>query len=142
MAAYDSIRASTARLIGAKSDEIALVKNTSEGICTVAGGLDWKPGDRVVAFQEEFPANLYPWKRLETKGVYVEWLSINDPLDRIADACRGAKLLAVSFVQYLSGLRADLRAIGEICQSNRNFFLRRCHSGPWRISTRRGSGSY
>jgi selenocysteine lyase/cysteine desulfurase len=123
LSAYEDIRVAAARLMGAGRDEIAIVKNTSEGICAVAGGLEWKPGDRVVAFREEFPANFNPWKRLEAKRVQVDWLSITDPLDRVADACRGAKLLAVSFVQYLSGLRADVKALGEICRNCGCFFF-------------------
>jgi cysteine desulfurase/selenocysteine lyase len=112
---YTGLRAAAARLMGADHGEIALVKNTSEGIATIAVGLDWRPGDKVVAFREEFPANYYPWKRLEETGITVEWLSYLDPLDRIDHACRGARLLAISFVQYLSGHRVDLEAIGEIC---------------------------
>src|SRR5215471_2717222 len=60
MATYEAIRKSTARLINASPGEIALVKNTSEGIATVAMGMRWKPGDIVVAFEEEFPANYLP----------------------------------------------------------------------------------
>jgi selenocysteine lyase/cysteine desulfurase len=123
MAAYDELRAAAARLVNSAPSEIALVKNTSEGIATVAMGLDWKPGDRMVGFREEFPANYFPWKRLEEKGVRVTWLSVEDPLDCIDDACRGAKLLAISFVQFLSGYRAPLEAIGEICRRNRCIFL-------------------
>jgi selenocysteine lyase/cysteine desulfurase len=115
METYEGLRLATARLIGAHRNEIAIVKNTSEGIATVAQGLEWRPGDKIVAFREEFPANYYPWKRLEETGVGVEWLSYLDPLDRIDEACRGARLLAISFVQYLSGHRVDLEAIGEIC---------------------------
>jgi selenocysteine lyase/cysteine desulfurase len=113
--AYEGLRVATARLIGADRSEIAIVKNTSEGVATIAMGLDWRPGDKVVAFREEFPANFYPWKRLEGRGIQLEWLSIDDPLERIDQAARGARLLAISFVQYLSGSRADLEAIGEIC---------------------------
>lgn len=120
---YEGLREAAARLIGAHRDEIAQVKNTSEGIATVALGVDWRAGDRVVGFQEEFPANFFPWKRLERKGVRVEWLSTADPLDRIDQACRGARLLAVSFVQFLSGYRADIRAIGEICHRHGCLFL-------------------
>jgi selenocysteine lyase/cysteine desulfurase len=115
---YEGIRRSAARLIHATPEEIALVKNTSEGIATIAMGLDWKPGDRIVGFTEEFPANLYPWKRLEAKGVSVTWLSIYDPLERIEEATRGARLLAISFVNFLSGYRAPIQAIGEICRRN------------------------
>jgi len=120
---YEGLRVAAARLIGAHRNEIALVKNTSEGIATVAMGIDWRPGDKIVAFREEFPANYYPWKRLEAAGVRVEWLSYLDPLDRVDQACRGARLLAISFVQYLSGYRADLEAIGEICHRHGCAFL-------------------
>jgi len=122
-AVYEGLRVAAARLIGAERGEIALVKNTSEGIAMVATGLDWKPGDRMVGFREEFAANYYPWKRLEEKGVAVTWLSVEDPLERIEEACRGARLLAISFVQFLSGYRAPIQAIGEICHRNRCIYL-------------------
>jgi selenocysteine lyase/cysteine desulfurase len=120
---YAGLRLSAGRLIGATPAEIAIVKNTSEGIATVAIGIDWRAGDRMVAFREEFAANYLPWKRLEARGVRVEWLSVGDPLDRIDEAARGARLLAVSFVQYLSGYRADLAVIGEICRRRGCFFF-------------------
>ena len=121
--AYQGVRVFAAQLIGALPAEIALVKNTSEGIATIAMGVDWKPGDKIVGFREEFPANLLPWIRLEAKGVRVEWLSVTDPLDRIDEACRGARLLAVSYVNYLSGHRVDLHSIGEICRRRGCFFF-------------------
>lgn len=123
LAAYEGLRGAAARLVGAEPAEIALVKNTSEGIATVAMGLDWKPGDRMVGFREEFPANYFPWKRLEQKGVTVTWLSVEDPLEHIEQASRGAKLLAISFVQFLSGYRAPIQEIGEICRRNHCIFL-------------------
>lgn len=122
-AAYEGLRVAAARLIHAHRDEIAIVKNTSEGIATIAMGIDWRPGDAVVAFREEFPANYFPWKRLEARGIEVRWLSITDPLDRIADAARGARLLAISHVNYLSGYRVDLEAIGAICRANRAIYF-------------------
>jgi len=123
LAAYEGVRQAAARLMGASPREIAIVKNTSEGVAVVATGVDWKAGDKVVAFREEFPANYYPWKKLEESGVDVTWLSVEDPLDKIDSACRGARLLAISFVQYLSGYRADLNAIGEICRRRGCFFF-------------------
>jgi len=120
---YEKLRVAAARLIGAERGEIALVKNTSEGIAMVAAGIHWQPGDRVVAFREEFPANYYPWLRLEEHRVYVDWLSVTDPLDTIDRAAQGAKLLAISFVQYLSGFRADIEAIGQICHRHGCFFF-------------------
>lgn len=120
---YDGLRRAAARLIGSDPSEIAQVKNTSEGIATIALGMAWRPGDKLVCFREEFPANYYPWQRLENQGLRIEWLSVTDPLDRIDEAAKGARLLAISFVQYLSGYRADLVAIGEICRRRDVFFF-------------------
>jgi selenocysteine lyase/cysteine desulfurase len=123
MESYSGLRRATARLIHASADEIAIVKNTSEGVATVAIGLDWKTGDRVIAFREEFPANYYPWLRLERRGVAITWLSIHDPLEKIAAAIPGARLLAISHVNYLSGYRVDLDSIGELCNRYGCFFF-------------------
>jgi selenocysteine lyase/cysteine desulfurase len=123
MDAYAGLRRAAARLINASPEEIAIVKNTSEGIATVALGLDWKAGDRVIAFKEEFPSNYYPWLRLERRGVEITWLSIYDPLEKISAAIPGARLLAVSFVNYLSGYRVDLEAIGKLCRQHGCFYF-------------------
>ena len=123
MKCYDDFRAQAARMINAEPGEMAIVKNTSEGIATVQMGLNWQPGDVVVAFREEFPANYFPWQRLESKGVEVRWLSIYDSLDQIDAAAKGARLLAISYVNYLSGHRVDLEAIGEICARHHVFYL-------------------
>lgn len=123
LAAYEGLRTETARLINASPREIAIVKNTSEGIATVALGIDWKPGDIVVAFREEFPANYYPWQRLASRGVEIRWLSIHDSLEAIDRAAQGARLLAISFVNYLSGHRVDLTAIGQICRRHGVFYF-------------------
>lgn len=123
MACYEGLRRSSARLVNARPSEIAIVKNTSEGIAIVANGLPWRAGDKAVAFVEEFPANYHPWKRLEPLGVEVRWLSIFDPLDRIDEAAQGARLLAISFVNYLNGYRVDLDAIGEICARHNCLFF-------------------
>ncbi len=123
MDCYQGLREATAKLINSKPEEIAIVKNTSEGIATVALGLDWKAGDRIVAFKEEFPANYYPWLRLEARGVQLTWLSIYDSLETIGEAVKGARLLAISYVNYLSGHKVDIRAIGELCREHNCFYF-------------------
>lgn len=120
---YTGLRKGTARMINASPEEIAVVKNTSEGIATVAMGLDWRAGDKIVAFEDEFPANQYPWQRLAARGVTIEWLKPDDTLEKIETAARGARLLAISFVQFLSGYKADLVGIGEICRRHGVIFF-------------------
>jgi cysteine desulfurase / selenocysteine lyase len=121
--AYAGLRRAAARMIHAAPEEIALMKNTSEGISTIANGLDWRAGDVIVAFEQEFPSNQFPWQRLESKGVKIKWLKFTDPADRIFEAAKGAKLLAISFVQYLSGFRAHLTEIGDICRDLHTIFF-------------------
>ncbi|MFL6354472.1 MAG: aminotransferase class V-fold PLP-dependent enzyme [Bryobacteraceae bacterium] len=123
MEAYAGLRAAAAKLINASPGEIAIVKNTSEGIATVAEGMDWKPGDKVIVFEEEFPANYYPWMRLERRGVEIVRLSIYDPGEKIAAAIREARLLAISYVNYLSGFRVDLQRMGQLCGHHGCFFF-------------------
>ncbi|MBI2687183.1 MAG: aminotransferase class V-fold PLP-dependent enzyme [Acidobacteria bacterium] len=123
LACYDGVRREAARLLNADPGEIAIVKNTSEGIATVALGLDWRSGDRIVAFHDEFPANQYPWIKLAEKGMAITWLRPDAPLEEIDRAAKGARLLAISYVQFLSGYRCDLTAIGEICARHGVFFF-------------------
>lgn len=118
MTALEETRRVLARLIGCHDDEVAFIKNTSEGLALIALGLDWRAGDRMVVPECEFPANLYPWLTMRERGIRVELLpeaALTD-LDLLAARCRGARLLAVSFVQYLSGHRLDLDAVGRICR--------------------------
>ncbi len=65
----EEVRQSGAELIGAGTDEIALIRNTTEGINLVAEGFPWQPGDNVVLPADEFPSNLYPWMNLASRGV-------------------------------------------------------------------------
>lgn len=123
MKCYSELRVAAARLINTGKDEIAIVKNTSEGISVIAEGFPWKAGDQVIAFREEFPANYYPWLRLAERGVKLKWLSIYDPIEVIADALPGTRLLAISFVNYLSGFRVNLEALGQLCRQHDCFFF-------------------
>ena len=124
MKTYDGLRDVTAKLINSHPGEIAIVKNTSEGIATIANGMSWQPGDRIIVFEEEFPANQYPWQRLEQiKGVKLDWLRADGPLEKLEQAAKGARMVAISFVQFLTGFRADIEAIGKICRQNGCFFF-------------------
>ncbi|HSH29542.1 MAG TPA: aminotransferase class V-fold PLP-dependent enzyme [Thiohalobacter sp.] len=114
------LRARLQRLIGARGmDEIALLKNTSEGLSFIAAGLDWRAGDNVVITNQEFPSNRVVWESLRPRGVEVRYadVGVEDPeqavIDRVDDRTR---LVALSAVQYGTGLRLDLRRIGRRCE--------------------------
>ncbi|MBT3366649.1 MAG: aminotransferase class V-fold PLP-dependent enzyme [Nitrospina sp.] len=120
LAGIDQSRKSFARLINAGTDEVAFVKNTSEGLSIVANGLDWKTGDNVVIPDIEFPANVYPWWNLKRLGVEtrmvrsVEGRVLFDDLVKQVDA--RTKLISISSVECNSGFRCELNRIGEFCK--------------------------
>jgi len=116
------LRARIQRMINAESPErIAFTGNTSDAINIVASGIRWKAGDRVLVNDLEFPANVWPYANLRRLGVELDFLKCPD--GRVStDAVAGAltprtRLVALSAVQFLSGHRADLSAIGAICRS-------------------------
>jgi cysteine desulfurase/selenocysteine lyase len=119
MEGVEAARRQAARLLSAGAHEIAFVTNTSEGLSVVAGGLDWRVGDRVLVARPDFPSNIYPWMDLERKGVAVDYVSRREGRIQVEDlekALRpGTRLLTVSSVDFLSGYRADLAAMGAFC---------------------------
>lgn len=101
-------------------DDIALVKNTSEAISFVAYGLPWRAGDNIVSCLEEFPSNRIPWESLKNQGVSLRLADFNrvktpeEALFSLVD--RRTRLIAVSSVQYGSGLALNLEHIGDFCR--------------------------
>ena len=124
---YRRTRSAAAQLIHAKPSEIAFVKNTTEGIQMVANGLKWKRGDNVVITDRGFPANVYPWLNLKSKGVETRFAPEIDgriPLDTLFDQVdENTRIISISSVEFASGFRHDLNQIGEFCQQNDIFFL-------------------
>ncbi len=122
----ERIRQRTAELLNANPDEITFIKNTSEGLSFVANGLNWSTGDNIVTTNAEFPANIYPWQGLQANGVKVRMVLEEDgriPLERLMQTVDSrTRLVTISSVQYASGYRTDLAALGEFCQSKGVFF--------------------
>ncbi|HEX8373059.1 MAG TPA: aminotransferase class V-fold PLP-dependent enzyme [Chthoniobacterales bacterium] len=108
-----------AKLLGAQADEIALLGPTSLGLSLFANGLDWEPGDEVVCYQEDYPANVYPWLALERLGVKLRYLQpekmgeITPELVAAAITPR-TKLVALASCHFLTGYRIDHDAIGRL----------------------------
>jgi cysteine desulfurase/selenocysteine lyase len=122
------VRRLAAQLINAPSSEdVCFVPNTTAGIGLVAEGFPWKPGENVVLASEEYPSNQYPWLNLAVRGVEVRpvpsrggRVEIDDVRATMDDRTR---VLAMSFVQFASGFRADLDALGELCRDRGVFFF-------------------
>lgn len=108
------------------SDDIALLKSTSEGLSFIAHGLEWKPGDNIVIPAEEFPSNRIVWQSLQTQGVEVRRIAVehaSDPEQTLLDATDdNTRLISVSAVQYASGFRLRLELLGTYCRKHNILF--------------------
>lgn len=119
---YSSIartRSLVAQLLNVPRDDIAFTKNTSQGLSIVAASMPWQPGDVVVTIKGEFPANVYPWLALQQRGVTVRFVKPRNgriDLNDLDVALAGARLLAISWVQYSNGFKIDLDALSRLCQ--------------------------
>lgn len=124
----EEVRSIAAALIQAAADEIAFVKNTTDGITVVAEGFPWQSGDNIVTLANEFPSNQYPWLNLASRGVETRRVEPEEAgeggvigrfnLDRVAAACdRRTRMISVSWVGYASGYRLDLDAAARLAHS-------------------------
>lgn len=115
-------RATLARLISAHPDEVAIIPNTTEGLLLVAQGFPWQPGDALLTGEMEFTANVYPWLPLREQGVEIVRLPARDNcilLEDVEGALRAnprIRLLVLSFVEFGTGFRNDLAALGKLCR--------------------------
>lgn len=115
-----------AKLIHTVPDRIAFIDNTSNGLNILAQGVNWKYGDRIILNDIEFPSNVYPFLNLKTHGVEIDFVKSRDGIVSAEDILRAVtpktRLISLSFVQFLSGYRADLLKIGEYCSKNNIIF--------------------
>ena len=107
-----------AEMLGVRSEEIAFMRNTSDGFSGAAAGMNWRKGDNIVTFSREFPANFYPWRMIRDKfGVEIRFCAEEngrielDELTGLID--ENTRLVTISAVQYSSGFRADLERVGK-----------------------------
>ena len=121
-------RALLANLLGARPDQIAFMRNTSDGLSTVANGLTWRRGDNIVTFNREFPSNIYPWLRVrdafgvevrmcEERGGRIDFAELANLIDH------NTRVVAISHVQFASGFRMDLERLGRIVRQHDALFV-------------------
>ena len=122
-------RLGIAQLINCDPSEVALATNTGYGLNLAARALPLKPGDVVLLSDKEFPANVYPWLMLRDQGITVEmarcrpegWPDEEYLLQRLRDP--QVRVLAVSFVQFSNGYRADLQKLSAACRANGTYLV-------------------
>jgi selenocysteine lyase/cysteine desulfurase len=112
-----------AKFVNASPDEIAILKNTSEGLNIAANGIPFRPRDSVVLNEAEHPNNIYCWLNLRNKGVEVRWFKTRNGQVQVEDiaavADSSTRAVAVALVNYAPGNRNDIKAISRFCRERR-----------------------
>jgi selenocysteine lyase/cysteine desulfurase len=125
----DRLRSAAARLLDVPDDDLAFVKNTSEGLGLIAGGYPFKAGDEVIGYEHEYPANYHPWAVLERRGVGFVRIPNADlgvgaekrPAGWSLECLKNlvtpkTRMIAISHVQFTSGFAANLEQLGKFCE--------------------------
>lgn len=118
IATKERCRSLVAAMIGARDENVAFLRNTSDGFSAIAAGMKWQKGDNIVSFVGEFPSNFYPWRSVRDQfGVELRLCAERDGRvdedELISMIDSKTKLVAISAVQFASGFRANLQRIGE-----------------------------
>jgi selenocysteine lyase/cysteine desulfurase len=137
-AILDGLREAAATMLKTSPGNLAFVKNTSEGINLIANGYRFEPGDQVISYVHEYPANYYPWKLQERRGVELVLLPDREfPLtpspspgwrweqrpvawamsDLEARVTPRTRIVALSHVQFASGFVADVKTLADFCNA-------------------------
>ena len=110
----DEIRTSAARLVNATAGDIAFVPNAATALAWLFLGMEWRPGDRIVTLENEFPNNLYHAATLARRGVEL----VETPWSALQDAVNEqTRAVLVSTVNYTTGFRPDLKALSQWLRS-------------------------
>lgn len=122
-----SLKKNLARLINAPDpDSIALSKSTSEALSIIAYGIDFQAGDNIVISNQEFPSNRIVWESLADRGVEVIAVDLNSdhsPEQALMQHCnKKTRLLSISSVQFATGLKLNLQALGDYCHTENILF--------------------
>lgn len=111
------LKGKLAALIGAEPGDVALMPNTTSGLIAVARCFPWAAGDRVLCFEGEFPTNVTPWQQAaQSFGLTVDFAALEplaagdfSALER--HLAQGVRLVAISAVQFQTGLRLPIEEI-------------------------------
>jgi cysteine desulfurase/selenocysteine lyase len=114
----DDARKLAAQLLNCQTDEVALVGPTSLGLSLVAAGLNFRKGDNILIYHDDYPSNVYPWMALAEKGVEVRLLNTRGlgvirPVDVIGQVDENTRLVALASCHFISGYRLEFPAIGK-----------------------------
>lgn len=116
-----------AQLLGCKPEEIAFVGPTSLALSFIASGLQFRRGDNVLIYFDDYPSNVYPWMALAEQGVEVRLMNTRGlglirPKDVTGQVDENTRLVALASCHFISGYRLETEAIGSFLRERNILF--------------------
>jgi cysteine desulfurase / selenocysteine lyase len=123
----DDARKLSAQLLNCSAEEIALVGPTSLALSFIAAGLNFRKGDNVLVYHDDYPSNVYPWMALAAQGVQVRLLNTRGlgvirPVDVMGQVDENTKLVALASCHFVSGYRIEIEKIGKFLRERKILF--------------------
>lgn len=125
--AMEEARTKLAQFLSCQPSEISFYPGASSAISQVAKGFPLSSGDEILVWDQEYPSNFYPWSEAAKKaGATVKTVSSGDDLSTpvenlIAATTPNTKIIAISWVQFRTGARTDLKALADFAK-RKNIF--------------------
>ncbi|MES1262618.1 MAG: aminotransferase class V-fold PLP-dependent enzyme, partial [Acidobacteriota bacterium] len=107
----DGLRGLLGQLIHCEADDIAFTTNAASALSLFLGGIDWRPGDRIVTLTDEFPNQFYYANWLGSRGAELVQMA------EITSLPAQTRAVAISSVNYMTGFRPDLAAICRLAHA-------------------------
>ena len=117
----DRLRVKLSQLFGGAASDYAFFPGTAPVLSLLMGGIDWKPGDRVVTLTDEFPNQTYHASVLADRGV--ELVEARWPDFHAAVEGGRTRLVALSAMSYVTGFRPPLADISRFLRSRGVLFF-------------------
>lgn len=117
------------KLIGCETSEIAFFQSTASAIGQLCFGFPLKLGDEVVTWDQEYASNLYPWQEAcKRSGAKLKIVSsekdLTTPVHKIIEEITDqTKIVAISWVQFLTGAKTDLKALSKVTREKEIFLF-------------------
>lgn len=123
-----NIQALFAKFLGGAAHEYAILNNTAEGMTFIAQSLPLERGDKILLVEREYPSNVYPFLQLKRQGVEIGFVSPGSSNDEFVENIRAAlttnvRAMSLSAVDWLTGLRFDLKRIGHLLRQRGVAFI-------------------
>ncbi len=122
----DQTREKVAKFVGCSTEEIALTRNTTEGMNAIAQGLDLHEGQRILTTDHEHPGGSVCWEYYrERRGIHIDQVKLPVPPASADDIVwlfeekltPETRVVSVSHVTFSTGLRLPIRRLADLAET-------------------------